>query len=52
MGVVSVLASVAGKLFLGFYGLYAGLVFIVVLGIVFAPVAHRVMHRFHLDTDN
>lgn len=52
MGAISVPVTVAGKLFLGFYGLYAGLVFVAVLGIVFAPVAHRVIHRFHLDTDN
>lgn len=36
-----------GKLFAGIYALYAGLVFIVVMGIVLAPVIHRVLHRFH-----
>ena len=52
MGAISVPVTIAGKLFLGFYGLYAGLVFVAVLGIVFTLVAHRIMHRFHLDTDN
>ncbi len=49
LGAISVPASVSGKIFLALYGLYAGLVFVTVLGIVFAPVAHRVLHRFHLD---
>jgi hypothetical protein len=38
-----------GKLFAGVYALYAGLVFLVVAGILLAPVAHRVLHRFHAD---
>ena len=52
LGTISVPHSVAGKLFLGCYGLYAGLIFVAVLGVVFAPVAHRILHTFHLDTDN
>jgi|LSQX01.1.fsa_nt_gb hypothetical protein len=52
LGAISVPQTMAGKLFLGFYGLYAGLVFVTVLGIVFAPVAHRIMHSFHLDNDS
>lgn len=39
--------SEAGKLFAGLYALYAGLVFIAVVGIMLAPVVHRVLHRFH-----
>jgi len=39
--------SDAGKLFAGIYALYAGLVFIAVMGIMLAPVVHRVLHRFH-----
>lgn len=39
--------SEAGKLFAGFYALYAGLVFIAVMSIMLAPVVHRVLHRFH-----
>ena len=40
----------AGKLFAGLYALYAGLVFIAVMGIVLTPVVHRVLHRFHWET--
>ena len=39
--------SEPGKLFAGIYALYAGLVFIAVLGIILTPVIHRVLHRFH-----
>lgn len=41
--------SEAGKFFAGVYALYAGLVFIAVMSIIFAPVIHRVLHRFHWD---
>ena len=36
-----------GKLFAGFYALYAGLLFIIGFGVVLAPVVHRMMHKFH-----
>ena len=36
-----------GKVFAGLYALYAGLVFIVTAGLLFTPVVHRVLHRFH-----
>ncbi len=36
-----------GKLFAGLYALYAGLVFLAFVGIVFAPIVHRLLHRFH-----
>ena len=39
----------AGKLFAGFFALYAGLVFIAMAALVLGPVVHRVLHRFHLD---
>ena len=38
-----------GKLFAGIYALYAGLVFVAVMGIMLAPVVHRVLHKFHWD---
>ncbi len=49
MGPVAELKTEAGKLFAGFYALYCGLVVLIVAGIVLAPVAHRVLHRFHLE---
>jgi hypothetical protein len=39
--------SSAGKLFAGCYALYSGLAFIAIMGIMLAPVVHRILHRFH-----
>lgn len=47
MGPLTPPASNGGKLFVGLYALYAGLVFVAAIGILLAPVAHRVMHQFH-----
>jgi hypothetical protein len=49
MGPVDVPRTEGGKLFAGAYALYSGLVFLVIAGIVLAPVLHRVLHRFHWD---
>jgi hypothetical protein len=49
MGPVNAPMTEGGKLFAGWYALYAGLVFLIVAGVLGAPVVHRVLHRFHLD---
>ena len=49
MGPVDAPKTDGGKLFAGSYALYAGLVFLIGVGLVFTPVAHRLMHRYHLD---
>ena len=51
MGPVAQLQTVAGKLFASFYALFAGVVFLVIAGIVVAPIAHRLLHRLHLDDE-
>lgn len=43
--------SDGGKVFAGLYALYAGLVLIIVIGIMMAPVIHRVLHVFHWTED-
>jgi hypothetical protein len=47
MGPVDPPATPGGKLFAGLYALYAGLVFIVAAALIFTPIAHRVLHKFH-----
>lgn len=47
MGPVNAPVTPAGKLFAGFFALYAGLVFIVTAALLFTPLLHRLMHRFH-----
>ena len=51
MGPVFVPKTVVGKLFVGLFGLYTGLVFAAVIGLVLAPVAHRLLHQFHWDDE-
>jgi hypothetical protein len=51
MGPVDILRSSEGKLFAGIYALYCGLAVIFMAGIVLAPIAHRILHRFHLELD-
>lgn len=47
MGPVDAPKTPAGKVFAGMYALYCGLIFLVAVGIVFAPLLHRLLHRFH-----
>jgi hypothetical protein len=49
MGPVDQLHTTAGKWLAGLYALFAGLVFIVLAGVMLGPVIHDVLHRFHLE---
>lgn len=51
MGPVNPIHSAGGKLFAGIYALYSGLVFLLVAGVLFAPIFHRFLHRFHLEIE-
>jgi hypothetical protein len=51
MGPVNPPQTPDGKLFAGWFALYAGLVFLVVAGLLLAPVVHRILHRFHWDEE-
>ena len=51
MGPVHIPVTDDGKLFAGIFALYAGIVFIATAALLLGPVAHRVLHRFHLDND-
>jgi hypothetical protein len=50
MGPVNIPTTFGGKLFAGLYALYCGLAVIVVAGVILAPVAHRILHTFHMET--
>jgi hypothetical protein len=49
MGPVNPLKTTPVKLFASGYALFSGLVFIAVMGIILTPVAHRLMHKFHVE---
>ena len=48
MGPVNELHTTAAKLFASFYALFSGIVFLVSIGVLFAPIIHRFLHRFHI----
>jgi hypothetical protein len=49
MGPVSSLQTDAGKIFASAYALFSGIAFVATAGILVAPVAHRILHRMHLQ---
>jgi hypothetical protein len=51
MGPVNIPVTDDGKVFAGLFALYAGLLFLVLAGVLFAPVLHRVLHRLHWEKD-
>jgi len=51
MGPVATLQTDAGKIFAGCYALFSGITLIGILGIIFAPVVHRSLHKFHLEDE-
>ena len=50
MGPLGPLRYDAGKWFAGFYALFSGVAFITTVGVLLAPVVHRFLHKFHLET--
>jgi hypothetical protein len=48
MGPLNPIRTTLGKWLIGFYALFAGLVFLVLAGIMLAPVLHHVVSRFHI----
>ncbi|MFD0893975.1 hypothetical protein KBB96_11170 [Luteolibacter ambystomatis] len=51
MGPVDPMKTEAGKIFAGLYALFSGLGFIGLAGLLFLPVAHRLLHKFHYEDD-
>jgi hypothetical protein len=49
MGPVRELANDGAKIFASIYALFSGVIFIALMGIILSPIAHRVMHKFHID---
>jgi hypothetical protein len=50
MGPIGELNSTAAKIFAGVYALYSGLALILIAGIILAPIVHRFLHNFHLES--
>jgi len=46
MGPVDTIKTTGGKIFAGTYALFSGIVFLVVIAIIMAPIFHRFFHLF------
>jgi hypothetical protein len=49
MGPLLPIVTSGGKIFAGIYAIYSGIALISIAGIIFAPVFHRFLHRFHME---
>jgi hypothetical protein len=52
MGPVDPVPTTIGKVFASVYALFSGILFLVVVGVLFAPILHRFFHHFHLEFDD
>ena len=50
MGPLGELKTTAGKVFAGSYAIFSGLLIIIATGFVLAPVFHRLLHHFHVES--
>ncbi len=50
MGPMGELKTTAGKIFAGSYAILSGLIIVIATGFVLAPIFHRVLHRFHVES--
>ncbi len=49
MGPVDTAINNGGKIFASFYAIYSGVAFLTSVALLFAPIAHRFLHKLHLD---
>jgi hypothetical protein len=52
MGPVDRMETAGGKLFSAFYALFSGISFLTFAGVLFSPVYHRFLHKFHLAVED
>ena len=51
MGPVDPMRTNGAKIFASAYALFSGVAFLSMVAVVVAPVVHRFMHKYHLETD-
>jgi hypothetical protein len=51
MGPLGELKTSGGKIFAGCYALFSGVMFLTSVGVVFTPIFHRFIHKFHLEEE-
>lgn len=50
MGPLTPLYTTSGKIFAGSYALFSGLVFIVIIALIFSPLIHYFFRKIHLES--
>jgi hypothetical protein len=50
MGPIGELKTTGGKVFAGSYAIFSGLIIVIATGFVLAPIFHRILHHFHVET--
>lgn len=51
MGPANPLTSNEGKIFAGIYALFSGIIFLIAIAIILAPLFHRFLHKLHVDEE-
>jgi hypothetical protein len=51
MGPANELHTSSGKLFAGCYAIFSGIIFLSMTAVLLSPVAHRFLHRMHLEIE-
>lgn len=52
MGPVDDVSSPAGRIFGSAYAIFSGVTLLTSVGVLLAPVLHRVLHRLHVETED
>lgn len=52
MGPVDRMETAPAKIFSSFYAIFSGVAFLTSIGLLLAPIVHRVLHRFHFDAED
>ncbi|MFT3867921.1 MAG: hypothetical protein QM715_05425 [Nibricoccus sp.] len=50
MGPLAPIHSQSGKIFIGIYAIFSGVVFLTTVGFFLTPIVHRILHRLHLES--
>jgi hypothetical protein len=51
MGPIDAMKTDAAKLFASFYSIFSGVVFLSTVAVFLAPIAHRFLHKLHVDEE-
>ena len=51
MGPVDLAKTNGAKIFSSMYAIYSGVAFLTSVAVLFAPVVHRFLHRFHIEVE-